>query len=86
MLKKVIRIAVSKTAPNELQANVAYNSIMAVSIRTIISMSQGFVTEEIAQGIVDILDGKGVAKPLFHIVKGLTKSIKYLPNLFNTVS
>lgn len=86
VLKKVIRIAVSKTAPNELQANVAYNSIMAVPIRTIISMSQGFVTEEIAQGIVDILDGKGVAKPLFHIVKGLTKSIKYLPNLLNTVS
>lgn len=86
IMKKVIRMAVSKTAPNELQANVAYNSIMAVPIRTIVSMSQGFISEEIAQGMVDILDGKGVAKPLFHIIKGLVKSIKYLPNLLNTVS
>lgn len=85
-LKKIIKIAVRKTAPNELQANVAYNSIMAVPIRNIISMSQGFITEEIAQGIVDILDGKNIAKPLFHIIKGLTKSIKYLPNLLNTVA
>ncbi len=85
IMKKIIRAAVTKTAPNELQANVAYNSIMSVPIRTIISMSQGVISQEIAQGMVDILDGKGVAKPLFKIVKGLFKTIKYLPKLLDTV-
>lgn len=86
IMKKVIRFAVGKTAPNELQANVAYSSVMSVPIRTIISMSQGFISEETAQGMVDILDGKGVAKPLFHILKGLLKSLKYLPKLLDTVA
>ena len=85
-MRKIIRFAMRCSAPNDLQAQVAYNSVMAVPIRTIISMSQGVVSPEIAQGMVDILDGKGVAKPLLHILKGLTKTVKNLPKLLSTVS
>lgn len=46
----------------------------------------GVISTEIADSMVDILDGKGVAKPLLRILKGLTKTLKNLPKLLDTVS
>ncbi len=46
----------------------------------------GVISTEIAESMVDILDGKGVVKPLLRILKGLTKTLKNLPKLLDTVS
>lgn len=86
MLKAIVRKAVELSAPNKAQGKVAVNSVMSIPFRLIISMSQGVISKDIAQGIIDILDGKGVVKPLFRIMKGLAKTIKYIPKLLNTVS
>lgn len=75
-----------KAAPNETQGRVAVNSVMNVPLRVIISMSQGVVSENMAKEIIDILEGKGVAKPVFKILKELTKTIKNLSKLLSTVS
>ena len=85
-LKKIITKLVMKAAPNETQGRVAVNSVMNVPLRVIISMSQGVVSENMAKEIIDILEGKGVAKPVFKILKELTKTIKNLSKLLSTVS
>lgn len=46
----------------------------------------GVISTEIAESMVDVLDGKGVVKPLLRILKGLTKTLKNLPKLLDTVS
>lgn len=85
-LRNIITKLVMKTAPNETQGKVAVNSVMNVPLRVIISMSQGVVSEDMANEIINILDGKGVAKPICKILKELTKTIKNLSALLSTVS
>lgn len=86
VLKKVITLAVSAASPNPAQAEVAVHSVMSIPIRLLISMSQGVISPPIAQAMVEILDGRGVARPLFKILGGLAKTIRYLLKLLNTVS
>lgn len=86
LLKKIVCKVVVNSAPNEAQGKVAANSVMSIPIRLIISMSQGVISQEIGQSIVDILDAKGLVKPAFKILFGLTKTIKNVPKLLKTVS
>lgn len=85
-LKTIIRKVVLASAPSKEQGKVAVNSVMSIPFRLIISMSQGVISKEIAENIICILDGKGVVKPFFKIIGGLTKTIKNLPKLLSTVS
>lgn len=86
VLKKVITAAVSAASPNPAQAEVAVHSVMSLPIRLLISMSQDVISPPIAQAMVEILDGRGVVRPLFKILGGLVKTIRYLPKLLDTVS
>ena len=59
---------------------------LQIPIRNFIAMSMGVFTEEMAQGLLDILnDDKSSAKGLGKLVKGIPQAIMKLPTLLKAI-
>lgn len=59
--------------------------ILQIPIRDFVAMSGGVFTAEMAQGLIDILNGKDEGKGLMTILKGLGGAIKKLPMLLSQI-
>ena len=58
---------------------------LEIPIRNFIAMSGGVFTEEMAEGLLMILNGEREAKGLGKILKGLISAIKKLPTLLSQI-
>ena len=58
---------------------------LQIPIRNFISMSMGVFSDTMAQGLLDILNGKGTAKGIAKICSGLGNALKNMKNLFNSI-
>ena len=58
---------------------------LQIPIRCMMSMSMGVLSEKMANGILDILNDKGVCKGLGKILSGIGNALKNMKNLFNSI-
>lgn len=58
---------------------------LQIPIRNFISMSMGVFSDTMAQGLLDILNGKGTVKGIARICSGLGNALKNMKNLFNSI-
>lgn len=58
---------------------------LEIPIRNFITMSAGVFTEEMAEGLLMILNSKGAARGLGKIMKGLVGAIKNIPELLKAI-
>ncbi len=70
---------------NEVTGNMVKSMILDIPIRNFVTMSSGVFTEEMAKGLLMILNGESVGKGLSKILAGLTGAIKKLPDLLKSI-
>lgn len=82
MIDKALSLAMDADDPNT-----AMMKAMALEIpmRNFVTMSAGVFTEEMANGLLMILNSKGAAKGLTKILAGLVGAIKKLPELMKAI-
>ncbi len=68
--------------PNQLMMR---SMALQIPIRCMISMSMGVFTEKMAEGLIDILNGKSAVKGVGKIIKDLGGGLKNIKNLFSSI-
>lgn len=58
---------------------------LQIPIRCMMSMSMGVFSEKMANGLLDILNDKGVFKGIGKILSGIGNALKNMKNLFNSI-
>lgn len=61
------------------------NTIMQTPIRNYVSMSNGLFTEDMADGLLKVFEGKGVAKGVGKIAKGVPNALVNLKSLLKSI-
>ena len=61
------------------------NTIMQTPIRTYVSMSNGLFTEDMADGLLKVFEGKDVAKGVGKIAKGVPNALVNLKSLLKSI-
>lgn len=80
-LIRTVAAKIGSTGSGILTADMMAAVILETPIRSFITMSAGVFTEEMADGLLQILNNEKPGSGLGRIVKGLTKSIKNIKNL-----
>ena len=70
---------------NEVTGNMVKSMIVDIPIRNFVTMSAGVFTEEMAKGLLMILNGENSGKGLAKIMAGLAGAIRKLPDLLKSI-
>ncbi len=82
MIDKALSLA---TDPNDSMTGMLKAMALEIPIRNFVTMSAGVFSEEMANGLLMILNSKGAGKGLGKIVAGLVGAIKKLPELLKAI-
>ena len=66
-------------------ARMAKAMALQIPIRSLVAMSMGVFTPEMAQALLDILNGGSLPKGIFKLLQGLALSLKNIQNLLSAV-
>lgn len=61
------------------------NTIMQTPVRNYVSMSNGLFTEDMADGLLKVFEGKDVAKGVGKIAKGVPNALVNLKSLLKSI-
>lgn len=86
-IAKVVCKAVDKITENskDVNAGMIANAIVQTPIRNFITMSNGLFSEEMAEGLINILDGDNALKGAGKIAKGVPNALLNLKKLLKSI-
>ena len=86
-IAKVVCKAVDKITENskDVNAGMIANAIVQTPIRNFITMSNGLFSEDMADGLIDILDGEEKLKGAGKIAKGVPNALLNLKKLLKSI-
>ena len=68
-----------------IAGNMMANTMMQTPVRNFVSMSGGLFTEDMADGLLDVLDGKNIVKGTGKILKGVPNALINLKSFLKTI-
>lgn len=84
-LFRAVAAKVGDAGTNMMSADMVAAIIVETPIRSFISMSMGVFSEEMAEGLLQILNNEKPAAGLGRIVKGFGNAVKNIKNLLNSI-